>query len=239
MVSSLFRTIILLGVIILGFLWLFQAGLLPQNVYSPLYGFLDALPFTEHADDPALQKFEGHWMLTFSAEASSSPLGTCLNFTTVVAAHDGMFMGHVTIPGYLISIEASTTENGAVSGKLSSTLSDTGAYGGAFSGAISGASGSGSWQDTFQCRGTWQLKKTAPVVDPTQARIISVDGLVTITRDGNRLYAEPQENLYAGDVVQTPTGGDATLEEGSGEELVTIPENTTYTVPDAGGLEAQ
>ncbi|MGH7141365.1 MAG: hypothetical protein ACREGH_01890 [Minisyncoccia bacterium] len=228
MIGQLFKTILLLGVLGIGFMWLFEAGLLPNGLYAPIYNFIDASPLATRADDPALEKFEGHWTLTFSPSASSSPLSECPEFTTFVDAHNGAFSGHATIPGYLIVVAASTTVSGTVSGTLSSSISNSGAYSGQFEGTISGTLGSGSWQDSLECSGVWQLTKLGPANDPAQARIVSLNGLVILERDGDAgTYAEPQENLYVGDVLKTPAGGSATLEVGIGRQLVTIPGDTS------------
>lgn len=234
--ASFFKIFFLLCTVAIGWLFLFWSGLLPQHIYVATYGITDALPMSKQAAKPYLQKYEGHWTLTFIPGRAHSPYRACPAFSVITTVRDGRMTGRVSIPGHLLGIEASTTPAGIFDGMF---YSGDRHYTGHMSGTVHGAEGAGGWSDSEECFGDWQLVKSSNVIDPIQGRVATLQGRVLLVRGNASEETWSGQALYAGDVIKVPAGASVTLELGVEEQIVELAGQITYAVPDVGGISGK
>ena len=233
--TPLFKMFLLLCVLAIGALFLFSSGLLPQGVYALTYEVWDNTPFASASTEPYLEKYEGHWALTFKPTTISSPYGDCPALTVILAAHDASLAGHGAVSRYLFTMEANINHQGELSGTFSTANQE---YTGTFSGGIAAQSGYGSWQDNLGCSGTWILSKLGSVIDPVQAIVTSLSGSPELERSGTSQALWLNMNLYAGDTVTVPADSTAIIALGPSLTPMNIPAGSTYAVPNAGEVPA-
>src|SRR3989339_1957467 len=95
-------------------LFAYQLNMLPASVYPFAYKFMQAFSFIAPVP-PALEKFEGTWVVTFTPTRPQSDLGTCAIPSGLLRTHAGAFTGNV---GSSVPIKASTTDDGRLTGVI-------------------------------------------------------------------------------------------------------------------------
>jgi hypothetical protein len=202
-----------------------MAGLLPQPLYDLYYHALNTMPGEDVP--PYMQKFEGMWHISLIPSMNESDFGPCHTLSGTVTAHNGIFSGTVGQPGLVFTFKAAATPDGLLAGTLMLNASKNGTL----QGVIVGTSGVGEWSDSLDCSGSIQFAKADAVVDPTQGRVVSFDGMPTLVRGGVSTPLQIGESLYVGDTIQTGAGG-VLVALGSAFTLQTktIPSHTTFTV---------
>lgn len=212
---------------VVGLLFADNAGVLPQSFYSVFYKIEDAFFPRAKSEFPYLEKFEGHWSATFAPKEKETDVSACAVMEGSVTVHSG------AIAGTIGTLDRSMLLKGVVvyKGDLTGVLSGRAAQNGTVRGVLGDGQGSGSWEDSFGCKGSIEFVKLDPVVDPVQGHVVSVEGDVKIIRGGKEEWAYPEQLLYAQDTIRVATGASARIILGLELKDLTLGSDTTYTVP--------
>lgn len=205
-------------------------GLLPDSAYLTYYQFKDTYVsgLVQHVS-PSLNKFEGHWNVEMKPDVADSPTATCSSFSGYVVSHNGAvhgtLHGKTAISGASLSI--TIDQLGKATGDITNTIQKIGSLTATFG----DGRGVGTWSSDTECLGTITFVKVTPSVDPIAGHLVSTQGSVTLTRDGESASMYPTMALYEGDVLTVGTGGAAHLGIGYTNTSTDVGSGQTYTVP--------
>lgn len=213
--------------VVVGLLFADNAGVLPQSFYSVMYKIEDAFFPRAKSEFPYLEKFEGHWNVTFTPKEKETDVSACAPMEGPVVVHSGAMMGTIGTLDRSMLLKATVVYRGDVVG----TLSGRAAQNGTIQGVLGDGKGSGSWKDSFGCKGDVGFVKIDPVVDPVQGHVVSAAGEVKLVRSGKEEWIYPEQLLYENDVIKVGEGASARIIIGLEVQDVTLAGGELYTVP--------
>jgi hypothetical protein len=188
---------------IVGLIFAFQFDMLPQPLYSLVYKVELSVPFLRNSIPPSLEKFEGTWSIAFAPIRAQSDIGSCAIETGLLHVHAGTFSGTIGGVGSTLPVNASTTDDGRMTGTIGGTAT---VRKGTLAANLQDGYGRGAWNDQYECSGTIVLTKQEPASDPVQGTVVSVDGDVELVRGSKTRPLLPGRPLYMGDVIEVHDG---------------------------------
>ncbi len=208
-----------------GFMAAFSLNLLPQPVY--LFFYTSLAGTSPESQYPYLTKFEGRWQTTLTPLAAQTEIAQCEVSIGTLTIHDGQVTGRMSTLNRYITIVGVVDEEGVLRGKTRRGQGNEGSI----TGNIIKIKGEGDWTDSYDCRGTFSMKKIDLLMDPSRGSIVSYAGNVFLIRKGISQLPNPGKQLYVGDVIKVSANGSALVSIDF--EPVSLTGGMTYTVSKA------
>lgn len=227
MSKGFFLGVIFVCFVVVGLLFADSAGVLPQPFYSVVYKIEDAFFARAKSELPYLEKFEGHWNVTFTPKEKETDISACAPMEGPVVVHNGAMVGTIGTLDRSMLLKATIVYRGDVMG----TLSGRAAQNGTVQGTLGEGRGSGSWEDSLGCKGDIGFTKLDPVVDPVQGHVVSAEGDVKLVRSAKEEWLYPEQLLYENDVITVGEGSSARIIIGLEVQDIVLSSGELYTVP--------
>ncbi len=206
-----------------GTMLLYKLNFLPQPVYAFLYQRLEP---SSKSTSPFLQKFEGHWAISFEPNVTGTDIIRCSSETGTLSIHNGAVTGTVGELSRYVAVQAKVDTNGTLAGKTKRGSDEAGEV----TAQLNQGTGRGEWSDAIDCKGSIALTKVEPIIDPVLGKLVSFGGSVKLLRINIESDPLPGQLLYEGDVIEVPDGGKAYVSLGSAGQPLTLVGKTTYEI---------